>query len=92
MNPWKPHCEVALGNVGRIQFGHSGVGVTLRTEGSARDERGDGEQAQALLSPQAPRSHGDCSDFCHSLFAACAGCGFRCLHPTKVGILSQLLL
>lgn len=55
------------------------------------DERPVGEEAQALLSPQAPRSDGDHSDFCNSLFAACAGCGISTVYPTKVGILSLVL-
>lgn len=32
------------------------------------------EKTEALLSPQAPRSGGDCSVFCNSLLAAHAGC------------------
>lgn len=43
--------------------------------------------------PIPPRLDGVCTDFCNSLFAACAGCGgIGTVYPTKVAILSLVLL
>lgn len=65
---------------------HQGSDVSMEWKMSLRGK------AQSLLSPQAPRSGGDCSDFCSSLLIAYAGCGISMVDPAKVGILSSGLL